>query len=119
MAQFNGVTEAARKVHDERIGVGRVFHLFRLPESTEQALFELLQDAAMASDLLGNLPSQAAAQATLLEMAGASRELREGPVEIGSVIDLDAAGWMADAARCYEAAFSAGSRSFPYLTGGA
>src|SRR6202022_616251 len=35
MAQYHGVTEAACRVHDERIGVGRVYHLYRLPETIE------------------------------------------------------------------------------------
>jgi hypothetical protein len=30
--------EAARRVHDARIGKGRVYHLFRLPHVTEQKL---------------------------------------------------------------------------------
>ena len=30
IAQYHGITEAACRVHDESIGVGRVFHLFRL-----------------------------------------------------------------------------------------
>ena len=33
-----GVLEAARRVHDEHIGVGRAFHPFRLPEIMEQRL---------------------------------------------------------------------------------
>jgi hypothetical protein len=47
LAQYHGVKESARRVHDEHIGVGRVFHLFRLPESIEQALFEMLQEPVM------------------------------------------------------------------------
>ena len=31
LAQYQGATAAAAKVHDEAIGVGRIFHLFRLP----------------------------------------------------------------------------------------
>jgi hypothetical protein len=37
-AQYRGVTEAARLVHDDRIGIGRVVHLFRLSELMEQLL---------------------------------------------------------------------------------
>ena len=42
MASLTGVTAAACRVHDEHIGVGRVFHLFRLPEDLEQAICESL-----------------------------------------------------------------------------
>jgi hypothetical protein len=41
-ARYQGIVEASKRVHDERIGVGRVFHLFRLPETTEQRLFDSL-----------------------------------------------------------------------------
>ena len=43
-AQYHGVKEAASRVHDEHIGVGKVYHLFRLPETVEQTLFGHLQD---------------------------------------------------------------------------
>src|SRR5262245_611851 len=38
--------EAARRIHDNRIGKGRVYHLFRLPNATEQKL----QRHALAGD---------------------------------------------------------------------
>jgi hypothetical protein len=37
-AAANAATEAARRVHDARIGKGGVFHLFRLPHAMEQKL---------------------------------------------------------------------------------
>ena len=119
LAQYHAVKEAARRVHDEHIGVGRVFHLFRLPESTEQALFEMLQDSAVG-DLIGkDVESKDAASDALHAIANSSSNLREGPVQIGSTADLDGMQWISDAARCYEVAFNAGSRSFPYLADGA
>ena len=42
LAALTGVTAAACRVHDEHIGVGRVLHLFRLPEDLEQAVYEVL-----------------------------------------------------------------------------
>src|SRR5712691_3071033 len=47
MAQYQGVKAAAARVHDEHIGLGKVYHLFRLPERLEQALFQSLQDQAV------------------------------------------------------------------------
>ena len=41
LAQCNGVTQAAALVHDERIGVGHVYHLFRRPEDLEQSIRHL------------------------------------------------------------------------------
>jgi len=37
LAQYQGATAAAAKVHDEAIGVGRIYHLFPLPIGIEQA----------------------------------------------------------------------------------
>jgi hypothetical protein len=43
--RYQGIVEASKQVHDERIGVGRVFHLFRLPEETEQHPFDALSSS--------------------------------------------------------------------------
>jgi hypothetical protein len=115
LAQYHVVKEAACRVHDEYIGVGRVFHLFRLPESMEQAVFESLQDPAVTETLRADIESEEAAMTALHGVAGVAESLREGPVQIGTVADLDNARWLSDLARCYEAAFSAGSRSYPYF----
>ena len=117
LAQYHGVKEAARRVHDEHIGVGRVFHLFRLPESIEQALFEMLQEPVMTDALRRDIESQDAAVAVLQVIVDSSGPLHEGPVQIGVVSDLESTRWLSEAARCYEAAFNAGLRSFPYLVG--
>lgn len=51
LAQFNGVTQAAALIHDERIGIGQVYHLFRLPEDLEQGIHRTLNDATACSRL--------------------------------------------------------------------
>src|ERR1044071_7696845 len=50
LAQYNGVREAARLLHDEYVGVGNVFHLFRLPEEMEQDLHTLMQEKQKDED---------------------------------------------------------------------
>ena len=43
-AGVNSVTTAAMRLHDERIGKGGVYHLFRLPSAVEETIHgELLQ----------------------------------------------------------------------------
>ena len=42
LAQYHGVLEAARRVHDEHLNVGG-YHLFRLPEEVEQDLHAMMQ----------------------------------------------------------------------------
>lgn len=118
LAQYHGVKEAARRVHDEHIGIGRVFHLFRLPEPIEQSLFEMIQDSSVAEALGITVGSLEIEETNLHELSESPVSLREGPVQVGSVADLDGTRWLSEAARCYEAAYKSGSRSFPYLADG-
>jgi hypothetical protein len=115
LAQYHGVKEAARRVHDDHIGIGRVFHLFRLPETLEQSLFEVLQDPAAATVTHLGLGSQATALEALQSFFKTPASVREGPVQIGTVADLDGDAWLGAAAHCYHAAFTKGMRSYPYL----
>lgn len=81
-ARYEGVVESARRVHDEHIGVGRVFHPFRLPEVMEQRLF----DAARSADqeLTDAVSSPAAARAMLEGLAGKAVEAKSGPAFLGA-----------------------------------
>ena len=115
MAQYHGVKEAGRRVHDAHIGVGRVFHLFRLPETLEQSLFEQLQNPAVAVTGHEDITSRTTALDALESLFKPAGGLQEGPVQIGTVADLDGPGWLATAARCYHGAFTTGARSYPYL----
>jgi len=107
-----GVCEAARRVHDAAIGVGQVFHLFRLPETTEQDLHKGLADADM-----GGLETVESALRKLGEMACGRPEAKPGPVRIGPLDALANLEWMPLAAAHYRVAFAAGVHSFPYFVG--
>ncbi len=115
LAQYHGVKEAARWVHDEHIGVGRVFHLFRLPEAIEQALFDKIKSPMVIDALMKGIESPEVALSALDDMADSSGALREGPVQIGTTADLASADWIAQVAQCYGMAFHSASQSFPYL----
>jgi hypothetical protein len=115
LAQYHGVKEAARRVHDDHIGIGRVFHLFRLPETLEQSLFEVLQDPAAATVTHLGLGSQATALEALQSFFQTPASVREGPVQVGTAADLEGDAWLGAAAHCYHAAFTKGMRSYPYL----
>ena len=115
LAQYHGVKEAARRVCDEHIGVGRVFHLFRLPETLEQSLFEVLQDPAAvvaAHQVIGSRDTALDALGSISKPQG---PVQEGPLQIGSTADLNGDAWLTAAAGCYHAAFAKGVRSYPYL----
>jgi hypothetical protein len=114
-ARYQGVLEAARRVHDEHIGVGRAFHPFRLPEVTEQRLFDAVQSAGQ--ELTNIILSPDAARTTLQGLASMAPEVKPGPALVGTVDLLEEPGWVAEAASLYSAAFSAGIQCFPYFTG--
>jgi hypothetical protein len=117
LAQYHGVREAARRVHDERIGIGRVFHLFRLPESTERRLFEELQQTDSPENLKPTLASRTTAMAELQKLGKAPPAPHHGPLQAGTATDLTGASWLPKLASIYRAAFENDVQSFPYFLG--
>jgi len=106
-----GVTEAARRVHDEAIGVGRAFHLFRLPQTLERELHRTISAAADVSDI----DSVDEALDELKELSSGDAAPRSGPMHVGTVAMLDNAEWVAAVASHYVAAFKVGFQTFPYF----
>ena len=116
LAQYQGIKEAARRVHDDHIGVGRVFHLFRLPETLEQSLFEVLQDPATATAAHQDISSQATALAALQSFCKAPAAMQQrAPSRSAPPRTLTTTPGSRAAAGCYHAAFTQGMRSYPYL----
>jgi hypothetical protein len=115
VAQYNGITEAARLVHDERIGVGRVFHLFRLPEATEQSLTEEINQD-LFSEMEKDGSSDEWAMGVLQELASGESEPREGPVQISVIASMMNQFSLEDAASHYRKAFQRGVQVFPYFS---
>lgn len=109
LAQMTGTFEAARRVHDEAVGVGQAFHLFRLPEKIEQALFAEARKCRLEEwgdscleDLKTISPHTVAAQ--------------PGPIHLGSADMLKCDSWVPLIAGHYYAAFKNGIKSFPYFS---
>ncbi|WP_395142856.1 BrxE family protein [Armatimonas sp.] len=116
-AQYNGVREAARRVHDEFVGVGHVFHLFRLPEEWELDLHRLAQDGEVMRAILQKVVSSEVALTALREMVGESSVApHSGPIAIGSVSMLRQRDAVRKFAELYLSAFENDLRSYPYLT---
>lgn len=112
-AKYQGVVEAARRVHDERIGIGRVFHLFRLPEVVEQQIHDtFLTFEEAASEQIATVE---AAKAALLKINGSTKDLKEGPTLIQGTEDAFELNWVKEAASLYSAAFDVGIQCFPYI----
>lgn len=116
MAQYHGVTEAACRIHDEKIGVGRVFHLFRLPELIEQRLCDALQEGSVPEEVTRCFNSTEAAEIVLADLAKGSAEAKPGPVRIGGADLINSPDGVALLAATYRAAFRADIKCYPYLT---
>ena len=112
-ARYQGLIETARLVHDSRIGVGRAFHLFRLPETLERRL----QDAFVQNDAIGTeliIQNQNDAETLLAEIAK-PLETSPGPIRIGNALDLEKSAWTKVIAGHYWAAFKNSQQTFPYF----
>ena len=81
LSQYHGVIEAALRVHDEFIGIGRVYHLFRLPEEMEHSLHDAFQASSESPFMEEALASREVATEALQIMARGRAGLGEGPEE--------------------------------------
>lgn len=114
LAQYQGVTAAASKAHDEAIGVGRIYHLFRLPIGLEQASADVLNDTAFVQTLQARLAKRELALARLAELAEKPKSISPGPVSLGEM-SQDLKIELQRAAGFYCAAFTSGIQTLPYV----
>ncbi len=113
-AGTNAATEAARLIHDARIGKGRVFHLFQLPHAMEQLIHRHLleMDAAIA---VGWLASKETALLQLEQMATKTPATAAGPVQVGTSATLTVPATPGLLAGLYLDAFRSNTRRMPYF----
>ena len=115
LARYTGVCEAAMLVHDEYIGVGANYHLYRMPDSTERAAFKMLADSALQQKLSIVLGSTEAAQTKLSQLAATKAHKIEGPVALGSYTHGNLDFLLHESASHYSRAFQEGYKCFPYM----
>lgn len=115
LARYHGVCEAAMLVHDEHIGVGANYHLYRMPDSAERAAAKALTDTGFQQQMSDVLGSSEAAQKRLGELAATDTNKVEGPVVLGSYADADLNQQLRQAASHYSRAFKEGYKCFPYM----
>jgi hypothetical protein len=115
LAQCAGVTRAAALVHDERIGVGDAYHLFRLPEDVEQGIHRVLHDAGLGERIAAITASRAAAADFLRGLATAQTKASVGPARVGGVLELRQKGAWSTVAGLYSRAFEGGSQVYPFF----
>lgn len=117
IAKVNGASAAAKKLHDERIGIGRVFHLFRLPEDLEQAIHSALHSELTVEDAIPLIASKQAAEDFLAANCGSTDEVENvGPVVCGEIAELLNSSITESIASAYLSGFRRGHEVFPYLT---
>lgn len=116
LAQYHGVLEAARRLHDEHLSVGS-YHLFRLPEEVEQDLRSIVQ-ASAGEELASQTPqSKDAALDALKCLAATSGTSSVGPTAVGSIKDIDSTDTLKAIAAAYLSAFTQNTKIHPYLVG--
>ena len=109
LARVNGASGAAQISHDEHIGIGDVYHLFRLPENIEHDISQFLAKDASVLELI---TSEETANAGLQELAAGENEQGVGPL----LIERDAIDqtMIAHMAAAYMQGFSASEQVYPY-----
>ena len=113
-AQYQGATAAAAKAHDETIGVGRIYHLFRLPIGHEQAAADTFRDESFVQGIQIHLQSRDQALARLAQIIKKPEVASEGPMAVGEMAD-DLTPLLQRIAAHYHSAFSSGIKTFPFI----
>ena len=116
LSQYHGVNEAALIVHDEFVGVGDNYHLFRLPVSIERNVAGFIQELATNEKIINSLKSKEAAQQRLAELA-TKAEAQDGPTNIGAFEDAKLEHLMHISAGLYLSAFQQGIKCLPFMRG--
>lgn len=115
IAQYEAVSAAAAKVHDASIGIGKSFHLFRLPEFFEKSLLVEFQTGTKNNNFESFITSKDRALATLTDLAGSSRLSGIGPVNIGQINNSRWSQSISEISSVYLQAFQGNDKAFPYF----
>jgi hypothetical protein len=114
LAQYHGMLEAARLLHDEHLSVGS-YHLFRLPEEVEQDLHAIVQ-TKLGEEIASQVPrDKEAALYALKRLTSTSTASSVGPTAIGNIKDLGSPDIVKAIAGTYLSAFSHNAKTYPYL----
>jgi len=116
MAQCHGVTRAAALIHDERIGVGNVYHLFRLPEDMEQSIHQKLYQQDLMKNYASFLVNKNTGLDFLRKEAKLSKPKNIGPILVGSIKKLRDASTWDTVIGLYLYGFENEQQIFPYFT---
>lgn len=113
-AALRSAGEAARAVHDARIGKGGAYHLFRLPVEIEDQLEHYVTTENL-SEWKAELANKEAALAALDALAPSPLDAPEGPVQVGSAEKILRKDSISELAAHYYSAMSKGRSCYPYF----
>lgn len=115
-AAITSVTEAAKRVHDNRIGKGHVYHLFRLPLPLEQQIHAHLQ-SYKSDKIISDIADRDSALKILKSMVNGDSKQAEGPAQVGTENDLYKPLSIKQMAKLYINAFENSKEVYPYFVG--
>jgi hypothetical protein len=115
LAQCTGVTRAATIVHDERIGVGHVYHLFRLPEDMEQRIHAALHEPDLIRAIGELVSSRDSALGYLRQQGGSVSNTSAGPTWAGDLQALRTPAAWRGVAALYLAGVGSGVAIYPFF----
>ena len=115
LARFHGVCEAALIAHDDHIGVGANYHLYRLPDSIERAAAKAVSDEETKHQLTAVLENSESALIRLSELSSLEAGKSEGPVLVGSYSNTNLQNLLSESASYYLRAYREGYKCFPYM----
>lgn len=105
--------QAARVVHDEAIGLGQIFHLFRLPRHLENQVGVILRHSqdGFQQEFQSKFTDESALLGMLFAQVEESNAYAQGPVRLNFVENL----WIGQMAALYYHAFVQHQQVFPYF----
>lgn len=115
VAAITSVSEAARRLHDNRIGKGGVYHLFRLPFALEESFHHQLMGVE-SSSFISAIKDKDEALAQLQALASDTIDASKGPVQVGTEKQIQRKNSITELARHYLDGFSNGKQVLPYFS---
>lgn len=114
-AALTATAVAARSLHDQRIGEGNTYHLFRLPHGLTQDIHRLVAGDGQIG-LRELIPDRDTALAALAALADNDAFQATGPVRVAGLGQFLHQPTLRRMAACYHHAFSNAEQVFPYVT---
>lgn len=117
LAAIQGAVEAARRVHDARIGATGVTHLFRQPYEVELLILDYLKSngAELHTRMSLIYSKPPVCKSSLLAIAGTPESGHEGPMQIGLAKGLPDSKSLRRMAAIYLGALDNGKCALPYF----